>query len=211
MVVTGVVVMAAYRRSLSAASVATTERTAVTSPVSALAIVVAAGLVVALREPALPVLGVGLVVAAFYVGSGRLAGLGVIRSLNVPLLAGLFAATAALGTLARVWTGPSDLVRWGNRPVTLMLSVLGAAVLNNLPAATLLSAEAPAHPRMLLLGLNVGPNLVVSGSLAGILWLRLGRASGGHPSLRRFSAIGIVLVPLTLAAASGALADTAGL
>jgi arsenical pump membrane protein len=205
-VATTVVVMAAHRRSLSAASVATTERTPVTSPVSALAIAAAAGLVLTMREPALPVLGVGLLVAGSYLGTGRLARPRVTQALNVPLLAGLFAATVALGTLARVWKGPSDLVGRADRPVTLILSVVAAAALNNLPAATLLSARAPAHPRMLLLGLNVGPNLVVSGSLAGILWLRLARASGGRPSVRRFSAIGIVLVPVTLAAAFLALA-----
>ena len=44
-------------------------------------------------------------------------------------------------------------------------------VLNNLPAASLLAAQAPSHPLFLVVGLNLGPNLYVTGSLAWLLWL----------------------------------------
>ena len=45
-------------------------------------------------------------------------------------------------------------------------------------------------PWALLIGLNIGPNLAVTGSLAAILWLQVGRAAGARPSARRFTAIG---------------------
>jgi hypothetical protein len=41
---------------------------------------------------------------------------------------------------------------------TTLAGALGAVLLNNLAAAVLLSARAPAHPLYLLLGLDIGPN-----------------------------------------------------
>jgi arsenical pump membrane protein len=72
---------------------------------------------------------------------------------------------------------------------------------NNLPAAVVLSAHPPAHPRALLLGLDLGPNLAVTGSLAAVLWLQVARAAGSRPSALRYTLLGLVLVPLTLTAA----------
>jgi arsenical pump membrane protein len=57
-------------------------------------------------------------------------------------------------------------------------------------------------------GLNLGPNLCVTGSLAWLLWLRAARGAGAEPSLSRASRIGIVAVPLSIVAALGALALT---
>jgi arsenical pump membrane protein len=64
-----------------------------------------------------------------------------------------------------------------------------------------LSAHTPAHPRALLLGLDLGPNLAVTGSLAAVLWLQVARAAGSRPSALRYTLLGLVLVPLTLTAA----------
>jgi len=71
-------------------------------------------------------------------------------------------------------------------------------LVNNLPAASVLSAQLPAHPRALLLGLDLGPNLAVSGSLSAVLWLQVARASGATPSIVRYSLLGLALVPLSL-------------
>jgi hypothetical protein len=46
----------------------------------------------------------------------------------------------------------------------------------------------------------------VTGSLAWMLWLRAARAAGAQPSLRRAFRIGLVAVPLSMAAALGVLA-----
>lgn len=55
-----------------------------------------------------------------------------------------------------------------------VVGALGAVVVNNLPAAVLLSANAPPHARFLLIGLNIGPNLAVTGSLSALIWWRGG-------------------------------------
>jgi arsenical pump membrane protein len=57
----------------------------------------------------------------------------------------------------------------------------------------------------LLIGLNLGPNLVVTGSLSALLWLRVARSLGARPSARRYSLLGLVIVPPSLVAAVGTL------
>ncbi len=125
--------------------------------------------------------------------------------LNAPLLIGLLGAACALGALGRAWSGPSHLLAHAGTWQTAGIGAAAAVVVNNLPAASLLAARPIAHASALLIGLNLGPNLVVSGSLAGVLWLQSARAAGWRPSLRRFSLLGLVMVPATMAAALGAL------
>ncbi len=125
--------------------------------------------------------------------------------LGVPVLVALFGLAVALGTLGRSWSGPATLLShldaWGTAAVAALSSVL----VNNLPAASLLAARQPPHPFALLVGLNVGPNLFVTGSLAWFLWLRAARAAGGHPDIRRASLLGLASAPLAMAAAVGLL------
>ena len=98
----------------------------------------------------------------------------------------------------------SHLDQWGTAGVGA-----GAAVLvNNLPAASLLAARPPAHPYSLLVGLNLGPNLFVTGSLAWFLWLRAARRAGAEPSIREASRVGLVAVPLSIVVAVALLVLT---
>jgi arsenical pump membrane protein len=83
-------------------------------------------------------------------------------------------------------------------------------LVNNLPAASLLAARTPHHPFALLIGLNLGPNLFVSGSLAWLLWLRSAKAAGARPSIAKAVHFGVVAVPLSIVAAVGALTVTGG-
>jgi arsenical pump membrane protein len=153
------------------------------------AVVAAAVLVLVLSQPALPVLGLGIVVALVTRTSPGAA--------NPPLLVGVLALAVLLGAIARwVNAGALHTGRWA----TAWIAVGASAVVNNLPAAVLLSAHAPAHPRALLLGLDLGPNLVVTGSLSAIFWLQVARANGAKPSIVRYSKLGVMLVPLTLVA-----------
>ena len=128
-----------------------------------------------------------------------------LQLLGLPVLAGLFGLAVALGTLGRAWDGPATMLAhlnsWGTAAVAAPISVL----VNNLPAASLLAARRPPHPYSLLIGLNVGPNLFVTGSLAWILWLRAARATGERPSVRRASLLGLASAPLAIAAAVGVL------
>jgi Na+/H+ antiporter NhaD/arsenite permease-like protein len=61
----------------------------------------------------------------------------------------------------------------------------------------------------LLIGLDRGPNLVVTGSLSAIFWLQVAKREGATPSIRSYSAVGVVMVPLTIMAAL-ALTGVAG-
>ena len=119
------------------------------------------------------------------------------------LLTVLFVA-ASLGTLARLWTGPHHLLEHANPLVTTVVGAVASVLVNNLPAAVLLSSMPIPHPRALLIGLNIGPNLAVTGSLSALIWWQACRTAGEQPSAIRYAYAGIVLVPVTLALALGA-------
>jgi arsenical pump membrane protein len=160
------------------------------------ATVAATGLILALHNAAIPVLALGIGVVALRQ---------VRPKLDLQIIAGLFVLAVALGTLARHWDGPASLVGRLGGVGAAFVGALGSVLLNNLPAATLLSAQKPPHPLPLLIGLNLGPNLAFTGSLSAYLWYRSARAAGVQPSLKQLSLLGLALVPLTIAAALVAL------
>jgi arsenical pump membrane protein len=165
-------------------------------------------LVVALSSPALPVAVVGGAAVGIRLARKKDHPRHVAQVLGVPVLIGLFGVAVSLGTLGRAWSGPatflSHLGSWG----TAFFAALTSVVVNNLPAASLLSSRTPQHPFSLLIGLNLGPNLFVTGSLAWLLWLRTARSAAAEPSIARASRIGAVAVPLSMAAAVALLAVT---
>jgi arsenical pump membrane protein len=173
--------------------------------VGLLAITVAAVLVIALPSPALPVAAVGAIAVAIRLCQRKDRIERVLGVLGVPVLVGLFGLAVALGTLGRAWSGPTTLLshldQWG----TAAVAACGSILFNNLPAASLMSARAPNHPFALLIGLNLGPNLFVTGSLAWILWLRAARTAGAQPSIAKAARLGAIAAPLSIAAAVGAL------
>lgn len=153
------------------------------------AVPVAAVLVVVLREPALPVLGLGLLVGV--VGMDRRA---LVDAIGPASLLGLLGLAVALGTLARA----IDLTLHAGRLATAAIAAGASITVNNLPAATLLSAHAPDHPRALLIGLNLGPNLAVTGSLSVLIWWRVAKRLGAQPSARTYSLVGAPLAVLAI-------------
>jgi arsenical pump membrane protein len=211
-VVTVVVVVAFERRSLFGTGAAASEPTGPELRVRALgplAAALAAALILVLRNPAVPVAILGVVAVGVRLRGSTLSWERVGRTLGPPILIGLFGVAVALGTLGRAWDGPAWLLSrldiWGTGAVAAVAAVL----VNNLPAASLLSARAPAHPFALLVGLGVGPNGMFTGSLAWLLWWRAAGLAGVRPSLRRACLIGAVAMPLALAA-SLALLSAAG-
>jgi arsenical pump membrane protein len=169
-----------------------------------LATAAAVVLVLVLQQPALAVLAVGLVATAIELLRHRVDLAAVWRVVGLPSLAAAFVLTVALGTLARHWDGPAELIGGASGPETAGLAAISTVFVNNLPSAALYSAHAVDHSRMLLLGLNVGPNLAVTGALSALLWFRAAREVDARPSLLEFSRRG---VPLALAGlAAGILA-----
>jgi arsenical pump membrane protein len=124
----------------------------------------------------------------------------LVEAVGPASLAGLLAVAVALGTLARA----ADLTLHASRLATTWIAAGAAVVVNNLPAASLLSAHAPVHPRALLIGLNLGPNLAVTGSLAALIWWRAARRLGARPSVLTYSLVGapLAIVAMTLATLS---------
>jgi arsenical pump membrane protein len=172
------------------------------------AVVAGAVIVLTLPQPALPVLAVGVAVGLVDLARGRVSRSEIGEVLGAPTLVGLLGVAIALGTLGRAWSGPAQLLGhldgWATAAVAAVVSVL----LNNLPAASLLASRPPRHPFALLVGLDLGPNLFVTGSLSWILWIRSARRAGYEPSLRQASRLGLIAVPLSMAAALGALTLT---
>src|SRR5262249_50690880 len=97
----------------------------------------------------------------------------------------------------------SPLVPGGTSlPALLATGVLAAALanlINNLPAVlVLLPLAAPSGAGAILavlLGVNIGPNLTYTGSLATLLWRRVLHRHGSGPSLREFTLLGLLTVP----------------
>lgn len=131
---------------------------AVGIPAWAVAVVVAAGLAVATRSLPVRALPVEALVVA--------GGLAVLAAAAVPHL-GLDRLLAGTGALAEVRA--------------FAAGVVGANAVNNLPALLVgLPNVEGATSWAYLLGVNVGPVLWISGSLAGLLWADV-MARHGHP------------------------------
>ena len=159
--------------------------------VGAFSTLAAATLMVALPNAAVPVLAVGLAATA----SRRLR-----PRLDSRALMLLFGLAVGLGAIARLWHAPAHLVDTSGVWTVAGIGAAASVVLNNLPAAVLLSAQPAAHPDALLLGLDLGPNLAVTGSLSAVLWLQAARAVDARASITTYSRLGLILVPATLIA-----------
>jgi arsenical pump membrane protein len=97
-------------------------------------------------------------------------------------------------------------------PALLATAALAAAlacVCNNLPAVlVLLPLAAPSGAGAVLavlLGVNIGPNLTYTGSLATLLWRRIAHHHGSAPDLGEFTRLGLLTVPAALVLAVLAL------
>jgi arsenical pump membrane protein len=163
--------------------------------------VVATILMVAFANPALPVLGLATLLLAWRVLRRR-AELGpAVGALGLPVLAGLFCVAVALGVGARSGLLPLGWLASAGPAATAGVAGLASVALNNLPAAVLLSSTGHLQSQALLIGLNVGPNLAATGSLAVLLWWRAARGAGERPSVLDYSRQGLLLAPAAMLAA----------
>ena len=128
----------------------------------------------------------------------------------LPLVAGLFVIVEALnGAGALAWTSLAlqRAARWppvaGLSAVAFGIGIASNAI-NNLPMGLVgASAVKAAHGTAImhgavLLGIDLGPNLSVTGSLATILWLIALRREGIHVTGWQFLRVGMLVVPPTL-------------
>jgi arsenical pump membrane protein len=166
-----------------------------------------------------PTCVLGALTASVVLITRRAAPWPVLRGVSwsvLPLVAGLFVLVEALGqtgviaALARALTSGSQasptLAAAGAGGLLAIVSNL----VNNLPAGLVAStAIAQAHPPRqvidaLLIGVDLGPNLSITGSLATILWLTAIRREGEDVTFWRFLKIGALVMPPALILAIGA-------
>ncbi len=148
--------------------------------------------------------------------ANRNAAVTIVRGIAWPvviLTAALFVIVAAVdagggfeATRATLAWCTSLAAPWANVAIGAVIA-LASNIVNNLPVGlnlgeTLTSMHAaPAVANAALVGVNLGPNATVNGSLATLLWLTIVRRAGIDVSPLRFAAIGIVAtVPALLAA-----------
>ena len=155
------------------------------------------------------------VLAARALARRRVAPLDLARSADVPFL--LF--VLCLGIVVKAVTDNglgralAPLLPSGTSlPALFAIAALAAAlanVCNNLPAVlVLLPLTAPSGAGAVLavlLGVNIGPNLTYTGSLATLLWRRVLHRHGAAPDLREFTTLGLLTVPAGLCLAVLAL------
>ncbi|HEY3833200.1 MAG TPA: SLC13 family permease [Acidimicrobiia bacterium] len=158
-------------------------------------------LMLTLSDPAAPVLAVGVAAGALEIVRKRLSVGRALEAVDPALLLGLFGIAMALGTVGRTWHWPSSVLGSANPAATAAIAAGSSVVFNNLPSAALLAARPVAHARALLIGLNLGPNLAVTGSLSALLWYRTARTVGARPRLLEITRLGVIVVPLSIAAA----------
>jgi arsenical pump membrane protein len=164
-------------------------------------------------SPVWPALAGVVVLAARRLAARTTTGADLVRAADVPFA--LFVFGLAVVVAAVLHAGlesvlASVLPQGSGLPALLALAgaaALLANLVNNLPATLALlpvAAVGGAGPVLaVLVGVNVGPNLTYVGSLANLLWRRvLGDLA---PPAARFSAVGALTVPLTLAGATVAL------
>jgi arsenical pump membrane protein len=137
----------------------------------------------------------------------------------LPLVAGLFVLVEALektgvtndlaSLLHNLVQQSATFAAWASGVVL----ALGCNLVNNLPAGLVAGrvvelAKVPEHVRAaVLIGVDLGPNLSVTGSLATILWLTALRREGQSVSAWTFLKLGtLVMPPALLLALAGAFA-----
>jgi arsenical pump membrane protein len=135
----------------------------------------------------------------------------------LPLVAGLFVFVEALdrtGLLSFL----SDELRLGAQDAPALtawagalITAFGSNIANNLPvglvsgAAIQIDSPPPLVTDAILIGVDLGPNLSVTGSLATILWLVALRREGEHVSALEFLKLGALIMPASLVLAVAAL------
>ena len=164
----------------------------------------------------LPTFLAGLATAALVLSQSAHGPMPVIKGISwgvLPLVAGLFVLVEALektgvtDTLGAVLHSLDQGSAAGTAWIAGGVLALGCNLVNNLPAGLVLGrvmAIAEVHDRVraaVLIGVDLGPNLSVTGSLATILWLTALRREGLHVSAWAFLKLGALVMPPALALA----------
>jgi len=167
----------------------------------------------------LPTAILGILTAVVVMVKERQSPFALVRDISwsvLPLVAGLFVLVEMLvhtGVIARLSALLTMAVQHnpsGAAVVSGVAVAFGSNAINNLPAgliasATALSAHSPERVvDALLIGVDLGPNLSITGSLATILWLSSIRREGMDVSFMQFLKVGVLVMVPALVLALGA-------
>ncbi|WP_024903227.1 ArsB/NhaD family transporter, partial [Robbsia andropogonis] len=161
----------------------------------------------------------GILTAVVVMVKERQSPFALVRDISwsvLPLVAGLFVLVEMLvhtGVIARLSALLTMAVQHnpsGAAVVSGVAVAFGSNAINNLPAgliasATALSAHSPERVvDALLIGVDLGPNLSITGSLATILWLSSIRREGMDVGFMQFLKVGVLVMVPALVLALGA-------
>lgn len=159
-----------------------------------------------LAVTALTVVGLAIVLAGRPGGGGRAV---VERGASISAvldLVPMFACATAIRSLLG-----AELILQGGFARQAAIGILLAAGVNNLPAAAAVHAIGNSGPWAAILAMAIGPNVVLTGSVATLICRRIARDDGVRLGAARLSLIGIALVPLQILVAVAGLHATGAL
>lgn len=169
----------------------------------------------------LPACLAGLTATGFICLRQRLNPLRVLRHVAwgvAPMVAGLFVLVEGLARSGAIDALAQGLLRLANQSADQSLwsagivAALASNLINNLPAGLIAGSvgQIAALPTQtadaLLIGVDLGPNLSITGSLATLLWLIAVRREGQHVGALHFLELGARVMPPALLGALLALA-----
>jgi arsenical pump membrane protein len=168
----------------------------------------------------LPTFIAGFMTAFLVLARARRGPLALLRHIPwgvLPLVAGLFVLVEALDQTGLLRTLSALLHEFARQSLawtawgTAVVLGIGCNLMNNLPLG-LIAGHAVQAARVppevtgsVLIGIDLGPNLSVTGSLATILWLSALRREGQRVSASDFLRLGVLVMPPALLLAVGAL------
>jgi arsenical pump membrane protein len=167
----------------------------------------------------LPTAILGALTALVVLIQERKSPLPMIREISwsvLPLVAALFVLvqmldyTSVITTLATVLRRATEHNEVASAGWAGAIIAFGSNLMNNLPAgliasSTVMQAHSPERViDALLIGVDLGPNLSITGSLATILWLNAIRREGEDVSFMKFLKVGVLVMVPALVLALGA-------
>jgi arsenical pump membrane protein len=171
----------------------------------------------------LPTCIAGIATLALVAGMQRVSPWGFLRDISwgiIPLVAGLFVLVEGLEQSGAIGALSESVHTYAQQSPRLTGGVAGLAIgfvcnlVNNLPAGLIAgsavhaAAVPPNITSSILIGVDLGPNLSVTGSLATILWLAALRREGIQVRARDFLQLGLLIMPPALMLALAVTAST---
>ena len=168
------------------------------------------------KDLGLPTCLSALVVAGVVLATTETNPMRIVRDISwsvLPLVAGLFVLMEAIVSIGALRYTAVALAWAEKLPVALGALLTGAVVgvgnnlINNLPLGLIAGSTLNSQhvqgiiENAVLIGVDLGPNLSVTGSLATILWLIAMRREGLHVGFGTFLKVGVIAMPVALALA----------